>query len=286
VFAAIRYRTRAWRGLACLLASTSVGVLAWLIEMSARYNGPGGALRAAREYGHVGRGIGVLGSLRLADGPIIGPDPDPSFPVFGVLAAIVLVALVVLGLRASHRTRTWQPAWFASGAGVVLLAAYLFGVGGSAPRFLLPGIALLCVPAGVGCVWIARRGRPAVAVLAVLATVLVGYQVWIGRTIATDQSRQATAAAAVGARIRTLDAGRPCVVLSWTATPQIAFAAGCVGANLGSPVAGGIETLVQTAPADGRMVFLVESSTHGVPAWVNSAGISPVWVPPPSADNG
>jgi hypothetical protein len=282
IYAVFRYRKQAGRAVACLLGGTSVGVLAWLIETSARYGGAGAALEAGRSYGHVGHGIGVLGALRLADGPLLGPDANPAFPIFGVVAAIALLVLAALGVRASRSTDGAEPVRQASAAGAVLIAAYLFFVWGAAPRFFLPGIALLCVPAGAGAAWIAKRGRATTIALVALAVCWLGWQIDVGRTVANRESRSAAAVASVGERIRAVDKERPCVLLSWVATPQIAFAARCLGADLNSPVDPSIKRLVTQASVDGRAVFLVGSSSREIPAWVMSAGVTPIRIAPPT----
>ncbi|MEA2579964.1 MAG: hypothetical protein QOE83_856 [Actinomycetota bacterium] len=282
LYAVFRYWKQAGRAVVCLLGGTSVGLLAWLLETSIRYGGLGAALEAGRSYGHVGHGIGVVGALRLTDGPLLGPDANTAFPAFGVIAAIALLVLVILGVRASRNTDGAEPVRLASAAGAVLIAAYLFFVWGAAPRFFLPGIALLCVPAGLGAAWIAKRGRAATIALLVLAVCWLGWQIDVGRTVADGESRSAAAVASVGEHIRAIDKERPCVLLSWFATPQIAFAARCLGADLNSPVDPSIERLVTRAPMDGRAVFLVGSSDREIPAWMVSAGVTPIRIAPPS----
>src|SRR4029453_17367389 len=129
--------------------------------------------------------------------------------------------------------------------GSALAAEYLVLVSGLAPRFLLPASALLSLPAATGLLsllseGVARRigGGAALAVL----IGLTAWQVGTAGTIGTAAVAARERVAAVGGEVGRLAAGRPCVVASAGAFPQVAFAARCGGggrAGAGCAVARG-----------------------------------------------
>ena len=149
-------------------AAALAGMLPWLVEMSVRFGGPLGAVREAAAVGHV-EGTSFVDAARvhlgLVDGPLLGPDAG-SIPVIGVLWwAGVLWLGAWYGGRAAEPAKLGSRVAFAGGAGV--LVVYLVGVDGSAPRFLLPAIALLVMAAAAGTTALPPASRIAVGLAAI-----------------------------------------------------------------------------------------------------------------------
>jgi hypothetical protein len=217
-----------------LLAGLAAGWLPWLAEVSVRFGGPLEALRVAGEQSHVAA-AGPLHSLAqhlaLTDGPTLGPDPG-GISIAGIAWWTGLGALVLLGIRGAPDDRR-SASTTAAVAGIALVATYVLAIGGLAPRFLIPAIALLAVPAAEGVRAVVRSPR-IVAPLA-LGLALTASATWQVSTAAgiegaarTDRERFHV----VGLALAKLAGGRPCAFGSTDGFPQIAFASGCRGVHL------------------------------------------------------
>ncbi|MEX0990484.1 MAG: hypothetical protein WD206_09365 [Actinomycetota bacterium] len=225
-----------------LAATIGAGVLAglapWIVEMTVRFGGPGGAVRAALDASHVsavgGFGERLLQHAALSDGPTIGPVSEPV-SVLGVAWWLWLVVLAVVALSARPRRRGVTAAVVAAAA---LGAGYLVFVGGYAPRFLLPALALLSVAAGAGALslgarWVDAtpgRSRGAIAVGAIALAITGLLLVWnvatavrVGEAIGSTRATERRA----GETVRELAAGEDCAVVATAAFPQIGLASGC-----------------------------------------------------------
>jgi hypothetical protein len=231
------FRRSSKRELVSLGAGLAIGWGAWVVEMSVRFGGPARAIREAAALGHLtalGVGERVLQNLALTNGPIIGPEAHADVPLAGVLWWGTTAALAGVAVVRTRSPMRWAVLCAVLG-GSALAAEYLVLVSGLAPRFLLPAYALLSLPAATGLLsllsgGVARRigGAAAVAVL----TGLTAWQVGTARTIGTAAAAARESVAAVGGEVGRLAAGRPCVVASDGAFPQVAFASRCAGRGL------------------------------------------------------
>jgi hypothetical protein len=236
-----------------LVAGVAAGWLPWLVEASVRFGGPLEALRAAGDESHLAD-AGVLHSfsqhLALTDGPALGPDQG------GIAVAAIawwggLVVLVVLGMR----TRSGRPALTpALAAGILLAATYVFAIGGLAPRFLIPAIALLVVPAAVGVRSLVEARRPiATFALGFALAASVTWQVATSVTVERDTRADRARVRDVGLAIAAAAGGRSCVFGSTDGFPQISLASGCRGFHLRSITA---ETLRPLITSSATALFL------------------------------
>jgi hypothetical protein len=228
-----------------LLAGLAAGWLPWLAEVSVRFGGPLEALRVAGEQSHVAT-AGPLHTLAqhlaLTDGPTFGPDPG-GISVAGIAWWTGLGALVLAGVRGTPDDR--RPASSSAAvAGGVLVGVYVLAIGGLAPRFLIPGIALLAVPAAEGVRAVVRSHRVVASIalglaLAASATWQVSTAAAIERAARVDRERFRS----VGLALANAAGGRPCVFGSTDGFPQIAFASGCEGVHLRSIDDGSLQAL-------------------------------------------
>jgi Dolichyl-phosphate-mannose-protein mannosyltransferase len=223
------FRRTSWRDLLPLGVGLFLGWLPWLIEMSVRFGGLTGALREAGKEHHFGLvpiAENVLLHLRYTDGKY-GDAATPGAIWWGVLALMVAVAI------ARGATRADRAAALLCAFGALALALeYLFFVPALTYRFLLPAYAMASVPFAIGLVSL-LRGRIASRVIgAVVLLLMIPWAIWQG-SVTAEQAPKVNRGSAfplrVGAGIRRLAEGRPCVVLSQRAYPQVAFAAGCWG---------------------------------------------------------
>jgi hypothetical protein len=255
------FRRSSKRALVSVGAGLAIGWGAWLVEMSVRFGGPVRAIREAAALGHLtalGVGERVLQNLALTNGPIIGPEAHPDVPLAGVLwwgTTVALAGVAVVRTRSPMR----GPVMCAVLGGSALAVEYLVLVSGLAPRFLLPAYALLSLPAATGLLSllsesVARRigGAAALAVL----TGMTAWQVGTASTMGTAAAAARERVAAVGGEVGRLAAGRPCVVASAGAFPQVSFASRCAGRGLAGTDAASLTALRSSVPP-GERLFVV-----------------------------
>jgi hypothetical protein len=241
---AVRRATVAWT--VHLVLGLAAGWAPWLVEMTGRFGSPVDAFAAAARLGHTGRWSlfeNARQYLALSDGPSIGPVADPDVPVSGLLWLLGLASLLVLGVRASGRRGVLPALVVPTAAGVALAAEYIVFTDAQAPRFLLPALALLTVPAGLGLASIAvgARGRDgarraSLVAIVVASTVVAAWaalQVGIAAKVEAGVTRQRASAERAGLRIGALAARQPCHVHSEASFPIVGYAAGCRAAPLG-----------------------------------------------------
>lgn len=249
------FRRTSWRDLVWLGVGLSFGWLPWVIEMSVRFGGLAGALREAAKGRHfvmVPLTENVLRHLAYTDGmSALSAIPDAIWWSMLVLGA---AAALAGGVTRSHRASALLCALGA----LALAAEYLIFVPALAPRFLLPAYALASVPFAIGLVSL-LRGRGALRVIgAVVLVLLIPWTIWQGTVIARRTppvNNRSALPARVGMKIWRLAQGRPCFVLSQPTFPQIAYSAGCSGAQ-GGPRVPSDEKLKELAMSD-RAVFVV-----------------------------
>jgi hypothetical protein len=239
---AVRRATLAWT--VHLLLGLIAGWAPWLVEMIGRFGSASEAFAAAARLGHTGR-WSLLGNvqqyLALSDGPPTGPVANPDVPVSGLLWVLGVAVLVMLGIRVSSK-RGFLPALIVPiAAGIALAAVYVLFTGAQAPRFLLPALALLMIPAGLGLASIVADIRDHVGTTRILAVVAASVlvaawaivQVSIATRVEGSVTRQRVSAERAGLRIHELAAGEPCHVYSEASFPMVGYAAGCRAAPLG-----------------------------------------------------
>ena len=223
------------------------GWMPWLVEMIGRFGSPAKAFTAAARLGHTGQWAlfeNVHQYLALSDGPSIGPIPEPHVPASGILWLLGMTALVGVGIRAAAGARLLPSLVVPTATGAALAAEYIVFTDAQAPRFLLPALALLAIPAGLGFRWIVDRApdqRQArtvrwVAIVAASALV-VGWaflQVGIATRLEASVTRQRASAQRAGSRVRTLAGRGPCLVYSEASFPILGYAAGCRAAPIGN----------------------------------------------------
>jgi hypothetical protein len=270
---ALRRATVSWA--VHLMLGLVVGWAPWLVEMSVRFGSPGEAFAAAARMSPAGRWSLFRNArqyLALSDGPTIGSSIAHDIPVTGLLWFIGMATLVVLGVRTATRRSVLLALLVPTAAGIALAAEYIVFTDARAPRFLLPALALLAVPAGLGLVTIVAGTRVgsdpvrfagrAVASILVIAWAIV--QMGIAARIEADAADQRASAQRAGLEVRMLSAGQPCHVYSEGSFPIVGYAAGCGAAPLGKVLAvwndraGHLER-------DGVRVFLVVRRTEALP---------------------
>ncbi len=263
---AVRRATVSWT--VHLVLGLLAGWAPWLVEMTARSGSPWEAFAAAARLGHTGRWSLLENArqyLALSDGPSIGPVADPDIPLSGALWLVGFGVLVVLGLRASNRRGLLPSLVVPLAAGTALAAEYVLLTDAQAPRFLLPALALLTLPAGVGLATLVvnvrdRETSAPTRIVAVVATSLVlvwaVVQLGIATRVEAGVTRQRASAQRAGLEVRDLAAGKPCHVYSEGSFPIVGFAAGCRAAPLGQVLAAW-EERSDRLERQGRRVFLV-----------------------------
>jgi hypothetical protein len=259
VVAAMRGRVRT---ILALVLGVAVGTLPWIIEMSVRYGGPLEAIDAARTVSHLDGAIsGLAEHLRLTDGPLLGPDPDGSFPWVGALWWLGLIGLAAWAIRPGADRGRACASRLAAIAGFALAVEYLFLITGLAPRFLVPALALLSIAAGGGLDRLRSDGHLGKNRLAVLGAILAAFLVWQVSTIDRLEAQardERGIPEAVGLAIGQALGGDGCVVASTDDFAQVAFAADCAGRDLRDLGSGTITRVVETD--DGRRVVIVTRS--------------------------
>jgi hypothetical protein len=241
----VRRATFAWT--LFLALGLAAGWAPWFEEMTARFGSPGEAFAAAARLGHTGH-LSLVENVRqylaLSDGPSIGPVADPDIPVSGLLWLVGLALLVVFGVRASSRRGVLASLAVPMAAGIALAAVYVVFTDAQAPRFLLPALALLTVPAGLGLSSIVAAGfrdregvGPGRIVMAAAASILViawaAMQVGIGTRVEAGVIGQRATAERIGLEVRRLAGDERCHVYSEASFPMVGLAAGCRAAPLG-----------------------------------------------------
>jgi len=260
------FRRSSSRALVWLGAGLAIGWAAWLVEMSVRFGGPVRALREAAALGHLtalGVGQRVLQNLALTNGPTIGPESHPHVPLAGALWWGTTAALTVAAVMRTRSSPGRGAMLCAVLVGSTLAVEYVLFVSGIAPRFLLPAYALLALPTAAGLISV-LTGGPALRIVGGAAVaVLAGLTLWqvgTARRIGADAAAAREKVAAVGADVGRLAAGRPCVVASAGAFPQVAFASRCAGRGLAGSDAVSLARLRSSVPSSERLFVVLPTA--------------------------
>jgi len=271
---AVRRATVSW--VAFLGLGLAAGWGPWLVEMTGRFGSPAEAFAAAARLGHTGRWSlfeNVRQYLALSDGPSIGPVANPDVPVSGVLWLLALAILGTLGLRLATSRGLLASLAVPTAAGVALAAEYVVFTDAQAPRFLLPALALLTIPAGFGLASMLVRARdpegsPAARVAPiVVAALVVGWGIFqfvVATRVEAGVTEQRASAQRVGVGIRELAARQPCLVYSEANFPIVGYAARCRAAPLGKAL-GTWGDRARLLEAEGIRPFLVLLRARAAP---------------------
>ncbi|HVF08941.1 MAG TPA: hypothetical protein VNC60_10220, partial [Actinomycetota bacterium] len=238
------------RPLIPLWVGVVAGTLPWIVEMSLRFGGPRAAFDRAAFSSHLGDGVSLREHLAVTDGPLIGLGGSDAIPVVGAAWWIALVVLALVA-AAGSKGRATAGVRLAAFAGLALAGTYVFLIGGLAPRFLLPALALLSLSAGAGIEHLRSLSRARPLPLLIVGSVgLAGWGVW---QVATFDRLEASASAerarpqAVGEAIADHVGSSDCLVASTHDFPQVAFAARCAGRSLEDTTVGSLGTLEAAA---------------------------------------
>jgi hypothetical protein len=237
-----------------LLAGFLVGVTPWVIESYRHFGGPFARLEAASENVGQGFALKLVEQLRLADGPLVGPDP------LGVASPATLVVVGIGGLIAIFgvMTREMRPAVpIAFGVGALLGLPYLVYVDVSAPRFLLPSIALMSIPIGLGLLALRDR-RASLGVLAVgfLAVSLV-WSVSVATSVHRAQFGFREVIRTTGEAIDQMTDADSCRLMSLVGSPSLAVETGCEVRHLGvDEIPCQVEAMQSEAPESDILIVL------------------------------
>ncbi|MFI7589164.1 hypothetical protein ACIB24_19035 [Spongisporangium articulatum] len=231
------------------IAGAALGAIPWVVEAEARF---GGVAERLRQGSAIQGGLGwapqvFTQHLRTLDGPLLcrpcTPPADAPFDTVWLLLIPATVLVLVL-VRVVLHERVPAGAFVALVTGTAVGVPYLLLIGYSAPRFLLPALALLSPAVGTAMLTLlaplawrgpsVRRAAPAAGI--VLVAALAGAQIVAQqRVFAAEVHSSAHSAQAYTDLGRILGADglrSPCIV-SGTRSPQIAFATGCSSRNVG-----------------------------------------------------
>ena len=186
-----------------------------------------------------------------------------------MLSLVGLIALVVVGLRHASRRGLARSLVVPTVAGLAFAVEYVAFTDAQAPRFLLPALAQLAVPAGFGVVALLDRvregsmragrdrgrGHPHRRVLAA--------QLAIASVVEDAVTRQRRPADRAGQEVRTLAAGID-VVLSDGSFPIVGCTSGCSAAPIASDASSWSER-AERLEREGVTPFLVLLQAEGTP---------------------
>lgn len=281
VVAAVAIRPwRRWQPVAAVVGGLAAGSLEWVIEAYVRFGGISRRLHGSVSMqGGLGAHVGFWDELRALNGPVICRR-DCSIGWHDQVLSIWWLAvplLVVLGVVAARRAGRGGPAAIAAVTGLSLASQYLVLINYAAPRFLIPGYALLALPVAEAADWLLRRRHQpariaaAAAVCAVLAAQIVSqHQVLTRNAGASDDSP------ALAAELNKLGVQAPCVISGKGFIP-VAYYAGCesaappvrAGRGVSVAVLLGARTAVPAYAAGWRRVHL---NHHALVAYVRVPG--------------
>lgn len=234
VWAAIRRASL--RVSAALVGGVIVGATPWAIELLVRFGDPIEALRTAGDLAHLETGSFLERTrqyLALGDGPTLGPQARPDASIFVLVSLGVFLTMSMWAAVDGIRTRRPAPV-VAATAGWVLVLGYVVLVSGLAPRFLMPGLALLSV-AGAWA-WAHRPQVARTAVVHVGAVAVFGawiaWQAVVANDIEATVGNQREVFRQAGRVLRDVADDDPCSFRSEGGFPQIQLYSRCRGGGL------------------------------------------------------
>jgi hypothetical protein len=233
----VRYGRRAAASCVATAAGLLVGWSVWVVEAFVDFNGPLERFRAAFDNGSAREPRGRL-LTGMAQLPIASTLRTPR--VYAVVLWLALVVLLaVVGALVARRGAQLAMVLPVMVAGVVLAGAYGIFAPDTRTRFLLPSLALVTLPAGIGLQH-AVYGLRSPAKLARLAAVVVCAAVVCSvvvhanaaRAMADRERARRAANEAAGQVLAKVAAGRPCRFVAQFEYPVIEVASGCDGTPL------------------------------------------------------
>lgn len=269
---ALPFRGR--RGIAVLVsagAGTAVGLIPWIVEAYLRFGGPIERYLQVRNrilaVDFSGRRI--LRYLRAADGPIprgfwdTTPQPDPDIAPLVVLAAVVLLALIILGITWPRSRVSAVAVRAAATAGLVLLLPYVFLNSSVYARFLLPAWALVTLPVAEAIVSLVSRTRNRLVVF-VLVTIAALW-LWgqfntlrtVGGSVASAERELELLARDVAPLV-----DEPCFLLTESGYAQLGYGVGCLSDWYAPADDPSFRRAPETYAAGGRAVYVLGRTPH------------------------
>ncbi|WP_078591812.1 hypothetical protein [Streptomyces megasporus] len=230
----------AWRGPGRLLSvagGVAVGALPWVVEAHLRFGGVGRRLAEASDaQGGTRPVLSLAANLTSLDGPLLcRPCAGDGVWWAAVEWWPLLVLFTALGMWATRRAGSpVAPLWLAVAVAASATAQYFFLVAYAAPRFLLPGYALLAVPAALGLLAAADRARRSHATAAALALVLafhLAVQLGLAHTHGDIQQRAREDWRRVTTVLREHGVRPPCALGGSGSAIPVAHLAGCTTAE-------------------------------------------------------
>jgi hypothetical protein len=221
----------AWRSrrvLAAIGIGIAVAAAEWIAESYAWYGGPVGRMHlSAQEPPKFGVYFSLPYQLRVLNGPWYcrpGACHGWQYPWLD-LWWLALLALIVVGVFTARRMALTSSA-VPVAAALSVLAGYVLFEPFAAPRYLLPVVALLTIPAADGMAWLAGtlrwRAGAAALIAAFLLTGAVG-QHFVLQSEVTAQSAVRASFIRTADHLREHGARPPCVASS----TAVAYYLGC-----------------------------------------------------------
>ncbi|WP_346125020.1 hypothetical protein [Micromonospora coerulea] len=261
---------RRWRLTAAVVAGLVLGGAPWAVEAELRY---GGLLERIRQAGHVQGGTRLQFSLghviSTLDGPILCRPCGSPVRWPAVLWWLALAVLVPLAVRAAHRAGMARTAWLPFVIAAAMAFPYLFLIGYSAPRFLLPtyAVALACTIPGLAALFstaVDQRRRVVAAVVALGFAGHLAIQAGILHHVVAEQVRSRGDWTRLVQTLRSHGVRPPCVISGHEAIP-IAYYAGCRALEDRGYNRNASTAQLRQAAATGRFALLVKGSAP--PDW-------------------
>ncbi|WP_446219471.1 hypothetical protein [Micromonospora sp. IBHARD004] len=270
---------RRWRLTAAVVAGLVLGGAPWAVEAELRY---GGLLERIRQAGHVQGGAKPQFSLghviSTLDGPILCRPCGSPVRWPAVLWWLALAVLMPLAVRAAHRAGMARTAWLPFVVAVAMAFPYLFLIGYSAPRFLLPtyAVALVCAAPGLAALFSTAVGQWRRVVAAVIALGFAGHlaiQAGILHHVVAEQVRGRGDWTRLVQTLQSQGVRPPCVISGHEAIP-IAYYAGCRALEDRGYNRNASTAQLRQAAATGRFALLVKGSAP--PDWAKDCHRIPV----------
>jgi hypothetical protein len=252
-------RRRNLRVIALIAVGAGLGAMPWVIEAYRRFGGlPARLARASQIEGGIGWHPSVLlQHWQTLDGPLLcRPCTVAANPPIDTVWVLLIPVAAIVAAFAVRRAGGLATVLIPVIAGTSLSIPYLLLIGYSAPRFLLPALALLALPVGVAVHWLvlAPTGRWRYPVGALVAVALVGQLVAQQRMVTQQSNVQLVAGrayATAAAEMHGLGLTAPCVLSGYRA-PEIGVYVGCssrvIGGHDGSITAAGLLALARREP--------------------------------------
>lgn len=216
-----------------LLVGLGLGWSEWVIEAFVRYGGFFHRLHEANAQNTPGLHFSLLAEARDINGPILcRPCTGVPLSVSHFAWWFAVPPLIALGLASARGTRRLLPLALATLGGTTLLLEYLLTISYAAPRFLLPGYALLALPSAAGIAALIRWRPGSVQHRAIVTAAIALFAVQLatqGNTlkhevaIATSNRDRFLTAAKV---LRHQGVHAPCTVFGHLG-PPVAYALRC-----------------------------------------------------------